>query len=249
MAAYRSAGQARPRRSASPVTRAPMPDEATRDRVHAIASERSSHASRGCLWCVRMKRQRSQTKRADRLSPEVLSSKARPNKYTHSRTGSSRKFLQHETQTSVSTLAGPMMPSPPPRRIWRVGSLPDGGSGPLTYGETVAIGNGRKPSFTATQSEKWASTSIGRISLSSNGIWWASLRSRENSNDFSDPHPATGCSAARNCYWLDRRKLLKGVAPQPGFEPGTLRLTGGTRSVSRLLRNCAGRCRIPLYHS
>ena len=34
------------------------------------------------------------------------------------------------------------------------------------------------------------------------------------------------------------------AAPQPGFEPGTLRLTGGTRSVSRPLRRCAGRCRI-----
>ena len=33
----------------------------------------------------------------------------------------------------------------PPRRT---GACRDGGSGPLTYGETVTIGNGRKPSFT-----------------------------------------------------------------------------------------------------
>ena len=39
------------------------------------------------------------------------------------------------------------------------------------------------------------------------------------------------------------------VAPQVGFEPTTLRLTGGKRSVSRPLRACVGRCRILLHHS
>ena len=40
------------------------------------------------------------------------------------------------------------------------------------------------------------------------------------------------------------RKLLKQLAPQAGFEPATLRLTGGKRNVSRSLRPGAGRCRI-----
>jgi hypothetical protein len=38
------------------------------------------------------------------------------------------------------------------------------------------------------------------------------------------------------------------LARPAGLEPGTLRLTAGTRSVSRPLRHWAGRCRIPLYH-
>jgi len=38
-------------------------------------------------------------------------------------------------------------------------------------------------------------------------------------------------------------KLLKGLAPQAGFEPATLRLTGGKRSVSRRLRLVAFLCR------
>ena len=36
----------------------------------------------------------------------------------------------------------------------------------------------------------------------------------------------------------------KQLAPQAGFEPATLRLTGEKRSVSRPLRRCAPRCRI-----
>jgi hypothetical protein len=39
------------------------------------------------------------------------------------------------------------------------------------------------------------------------------------------------------------------LAPQAGFEPATLRLTGGQRSVSRPLRRFAGRCRIALHPS
>ena len=34
------------------------------------------------------------------------------------------------------------------------------------------------------------------------------------------------------------------LAPQPGLEPGTLRLTEGNDVVSGCLRSCAGRCRI-----
>jgi integrase len=48
-----------------------------------------------------------------------------------------------------------------------------------------------------------------------------------------------------------RRKcqiLLRKVAPQVGFEPTTLRLTGGKRNVSRRLRPCAGRGRIARNH-
>jgi hypothetical protein len=47
----------------------------------------------------------------------------------------------------------------------------------------------------------------------------------------------------------DRPKFFEKMAPQPGFEPGTLRLRGGKRNVSRTLRPCAGRCRILLWHS
>ena len=39
------------------------------------------------------------------------------------------------------------------------------------------------------------------------------------------------------------------VAPQAGFKPATLRLTGGKRNVSRLLLRCAGPCRIARPHS
>ena len=41
------------------------------------------------------------------------------------------------------------------------------------------------------------------------------------------------------------RKLLEGLAPQPGLEPGTLRLTGGTGAGSRRLLTVASHCRIP----
>ena len=39
------------------------------------------------------------------------------------------------------------------------------------------------------------------------------------------------------------------VAPQPGLEPGTLRLTAGKRNISRPLRPYAGRYRIARYRS
>jgi hypothetical protein len=39
------------------------------------------------------------------------------------------------------------------------------------------------------------------------------------------------------------------LAPQAGFEPATLRLTGGKNGVSRSLRPCAGRCRSVRHHS
>jgi hypothetical protein len=39
------------------------------------------------------------------------------------------------------------------------------------------------------------------------------------------------------------------MAPQPGLEPGTLRLTGGKSVVSRTLPQCAGRRRIGQRHS
>jgi len=43
--------------------------------------------------------------------------------------------------------------------------------------------------------------------------------------------------------------FLMNLAPQAGFEPATLRLTGGKRNVSRPLRLSAGRCRIARAHS
>jgi hypothetical protein len=55
-----------------------------------------------------------------------------------------------------------------------------------------------------------------------------------------------------NCSQFGRTagaNRLKGLAPQPGFEPGTLRLTGGKNVVSRPLRRCAGRCRITRHHA
>jgi hypothetical protein len=39
------------------------------------------------------------------------------------------------------------------------------------------------------------------------------------------------------------RKLLKRLAPQAGFEPATLRLTGGKNEISRALPSFAGICR------
>jgi hypothetical protein len=43
--------------------------------------------------------------------------------------------------------------------------------------------------------------------------------------------------------------FLMNLAPQAGFEPATLRLTGGKRNVSRPLRRFAGHCRIVRHHS
>ncbi len=42
---------------------------------------------------------------------------------------------------------------------------------------------------------------------------------------------------------IRRPQVIERMAPRAGLEPATLRLTGGTRSVSRPLPRCAGRCR------
>jgi hypothetical protein len=57
-------------------------------------------------------------------------------------------------------------------------------------------------------------------------------------------HPAT---CEHNFYRAIARKrldFLRNLAPQAGFEPATLRLTGEPNDVSRPLPGCAGRCRI-----
>ena len=60
-----------------------------------------------------------------------------------------RKFLQHETQTFGINLGWTDDAEPATAtHLARWFFARDGGSGPLTSGETVAIGNRKKPSFT-----------------------------------------------------------------------------------------------------
>jgi hypothetical protein len=55
--------------------------------------------------------------------------------------------------------------------------------------------------------------------------------------------PASRSSAKLSRFCPDRLKKIEKVAPQAGFEPATLRLTGGNSDVCRALPPFAGSCR------
>src|SRR5216684_7905967 len=54
-----------------------------------------------------------------------------------------------------------------------------------------------------------------------------------------DPAESDAQDSRADCKWLNLQRL----APQAGFEPATLRLTGGKNEISRALPPFAGLCR------